>query len=61
MYFPGDPLMDIDPIFQSIPDGAARKGVISSFDIENTVPDWALAYRFDIVVGGRYATALDND
>jgi protocatechuate 3,4-dioxygenase, beta subunit len=61
MYFPGDPLFDIDPIFQSIPDGAARESVISSFDIENTIPDWALAYRFDIVVGGRYATALDDD
>ncbi len=61
MYFPGDPLMDIDPIFQSIPDGAARESVIGSFDIERTIPDWALAYRFDIVVGGRYATPLDDD
>jgi protocatechuate 3,4-dioxygenase, beta subunit len=61
MYFPGDPLMEIDPIFQSIPDGPARQSVISSFDLENTIPDWGLAYRFDIVVGGRFATAPDDD
>jgi len=60
MYFPGDPLIALDPIAQSIPE-FARNRLISSFDIENTVPDWALAYRFDIVLRGRNATPEDPD
>ena len=56
MYFPGDPLFAFDPIFQSVPDAAARARLISAFDLATTVPDWALAYRFDIVVRGREQT-----
>jgi len=56
MYFPGDPLFAFDPIFQSIPDERARTRLISAFDLAATVPDWALAYRFDIVVRGRDQT-----
>ncbi|GAA3070927.1 protocatechuate 3,4-dioxygenase subunit beta [Streptosporangium carneum] len=51
MYFPGDPLFPYDPIFQSIPDPAARERLVSRFDLETTVPEWALGYRFDIVLG----------
>ena len=61
MYFPGDPLFDADPIFQSVRDPAARQRMISSFDWENTTPEWALGYRFDIVLGGRHATPEDPD
>lgn len=50
MYFPGDPLFDQDPIFQAVPE-AARPALISRFDLSETVPEWALAYRFDIVLG----------
>jgi protocatechuate 3,4-dioxygenase, beta subunit len=50
MYFPGDPLFAYDPIFQSIRDERARERLISSFDLERTEPDWALAYRWDIVL-----------
>jgi len=50
MYFPGDPLFAYDPIFQSIRDERARDRLISAFDLERTEPDWALAYRFDIVL-----------
>jgi protocatechuate 3,4-dioxygenase, beta subunit len=56
MYFPGDPLMAYDPIFNSVPDEKARSRMISRFDLANTVPDWALAYEFDIVVRGRDQT-----
>ena len=56
MYFPGDPLFDADPIFQSVRDPAAAQRMISSFDWDNTTPEWALGYRFDIVLGGRHAT-----
>ena len=61
MYFPGDPLFEFDPIFNSIRDERARERAISSFDLSLTEPDWALGYRFDIVVGGRDATPLDPD
>src|SRR5205823_12210998 len=45
MYFPGDPLMARDPILQSIPDQSGRERLVSRFDPETTVPEWALAYR----------------
>jgi len=48
MYFPGDPLFDDDPIFQSVRDRKARDLLISRLDHETTVPDWALGFRFDI-------------
>src|SRR3954453_9078444 len=59
MYFPGDPLFGQDPIFNSVRDPAARERLIASFDLESTVPDWALAYRFDIVLRGRGATPVE--
>jgi len=51
MYFPGDPLHAADPIFNSIRDPAARDLLVSRFDWETTTPEWALGYRFDIVLG----------
>jgi len=56
MYFPGDPLMQYDPIFHSIPEEAARNRLISSYDPELSVAEWALGYRFDIVLRGRLQT-----
>ena len=56
MYFPGDPLFFQDPIFNSVRDPAGRDRMISSFDLDTTVPEWALAYRFDVVLRGREAT-----
>jgi protocatechuate 3,4-dioxygenase, beta subunit len=60
MYFPGDPLFPFDPIFNSIPDEAARNRLISQFDLETTEPEWALGYRFDIVLRGRSATPFEE-
>jgi protocatechuate 3,4-dioxygenase, beta subunit len=60
MYFPGDPLFDQDPIFQSVRDPKDRQRLISSFDLETTVPEWALGYKFDIVLEGRNATPMEN-
>ena len=60
MYFPGDPLMGRDPISQSIPDARARERLISKFDWELTQPEWALGYRFDIVLRGREATPFEE-
>jgi protocatechuate 3,4-dioxygenase beta subunit len=52
MYFPGDPLFEHDPIFNSVRDPEARQRLVCDFDLDATVPEWALAYRFDIVLGG---------
>jgi protocatechuate 3,4-dioxygenase beta subunit len=60
MYFPGDPLFPFDPIFQSIPDAAARERLISKFDLATTEPEWALGYQFDIVLRGRNATPVEE-
>jgi protocatechuate 3,4-dioxygenase beta subunit len=59
MYFPGDPLFDYDPIFQSVPDPAARQRLVSRFSLEHTVGTEMLGYEFDIVLRGRNATPLD--
>jgi protocatechuate 3,4-dioxygenase beta subunit len=60
MYFPGDPLFPFDPIFQSVRDPAARERLVCGFEWENTVPEWALGYRFDIVLGGPAATPMED-
>lgn len=56
MYFPGDPLLEHDPILQSIPDPAARQRLVAAFDFDLTEDGWALGYRWDIVLRGREAT-----
>jgi protocatechuate 3,4-dioxygenase, beta subunit len=60
MYFPGDPLLELDPIYHSIRDPKARARLIGRFDPETTEPEWALAYRFDIVLRGSEATPLED-
>ena len=60
MYFPGDPLFPFDPIFSSIRDEKTRERLISRFDLELTEPEWALGFQFDIVLGGREATPLED-
>jgi protocatechuate 3,4-dioxygenase beta subunit len=60
MYFPGDPLFFQDPIFLAVRDERDRRRLISDFDLDNTVPEWALAYRFDIVLRGREATPMES-
>ena len=60
MYFPGDPLLAYDPIFNSVPDIRARDSMICSFDLGLTMPEFALGYRFDIVLRGRMATPLET-
>ncbi len=60
MYFPGDPLFGQDPIFQAVRDPKAQQRLISTFDLETTEPEWALGYKFDIVLEGRDATPMDD-
>lgn len=59
MYFPGDPLLAHDPIFNSTSDPGARARMVSSFDFNLTKPEWALGYRFDMIVRGRNATPME--
>jgi protocatechuate 3,4-dioxygenase beta subunit len=59
MYFPGDPLLDLDPIYQSAPEGA-RERLISKFSIDVTEPDYALGYVFDFVLRGPKETPTEN-
>jgi protocatechuate 3,4-dioxygenase beta subunit len=59
MYFPGDPLMPLDPILNSIADPRGRRFLVSDFDLATTVPGFALAYRWDIVLRGHDATPME--
>ncbi|GAC1401045.1 MAG: protocatechuate 3,4-dioxygenase subunit beta [Chloroflexota bacterium] len=59
MYFPGDPLFAYDPIFQSVRDPRDRERLVCSFDLSLTKSQWALGYRFDIVVRGRKETPIE--
>jgi protocatechuate 3,4-dioxygenase beta subunit len=60
MYFPGDPLLDHDPIYNCVEDENAKRRLISSFDWESTTPEFALGYRFDIVLRGREMTPMEK-
>jgi protocatechuate 3,4-dioxygenase, beta subunit len=60
MYFPGDPLFFQDPIFHSVRDPRARDRMICRFDLDETKPEWALAYQFDIVLRGPEATPMED-
>lgn len=56
MYFPGDPLLALDPIYNSIPDVNARHRLVARFDIDTTAPEHAIGYQFNMVLRGRFAT-----
>lgn len=61
MYFPGDPLFALDPIYQSITDADARERLVATYDHELTRPEWALGYRWDIVLTGSKATWMERE
>ena len=58
-YFPGDPLLALDPIFMATPEHA-RQRLIANFDLDTTQPDYALGYQFDIVLRGNGSTPWEN-
>lgn len=60
MFFPGDPLLSLDPIFNSIGDRRARGRLLARFDINLTRPEWALGYEFNIVLRGDSATPMET-
>jgi protocatechuate 3,4-dioxygenase beta subunit len=60
MYFPGDPLLASDPIYNCTADEEARRRLIAHFDWDTTIPETALGYRFDIVLRGRDETPMED-
>lgn len=60
MYFPGDPLLPLDPIFNGVPDSEARNRLVSMFSMDVTKEGWALGYVFDIVLRGPKQTPLEQ-
>jgi protocatechuate 3,4-dioxygenase beta subunit len=59
IYFPGDPLLALDPVFQAAP-AEARERLVARFSLEDTEPGFALGYRFDFVLRGRDATPAET-
>lgn len=59
MYFPDDPLFDQDPIYGAVPE-QTRDRLVSRFSLRDTVPSWALAYEFDVVLRGTAATPFEE-
>ncbi|KQV57273.1 MULTISPECIES: protocatechuate 3,4-dioxygenase subunit beta [unclassified Caulobacter] len=60
MYFPDDPLIEIDPIANAVP-MPFRQRMVSRFDIGTSQANWALGYLFDVVLRGREATPFEDD
>jgi protocatechuate 3,4-dioxygenase beta subunit len=60
MYFPGDPMLEYDPIFNCTADAKARDRLISQMDWETTSPQEYIGFRFDLVLRGRDATPIEN-
>ncbi len=58
MYFPGDPMLALDPIYNAIPDAAARERLLCSLDLESGIEGVMTGYRFDIVLAGSQATVF---
>ncbi|MFG2039861.1 protocatechuate 3,4-dioxygenase subunit beta [Dactylosporangium sp. NPDC048998] len=60
MYFPGDPLFALDPIYQSITDPRARERLLATYDHNLSEHEWLLGYRWDIVLTGSHATPIED-
>jgi protocatechuate 3,4-dioxygenase beta subunit len=61
MYFPGDPLFDLDPIYQSITDPKARELLVATYDHEVTRPEYSTGYRWDVVLSGGHRTPIESE
>ena len=61
MYFPGDPLLPLDPIYQAVVDPAVRERLVATYDHDETQPEWSLGYRWDIVLTGSHRTPFEEE
>jgi protocatechuate 3,4-dioxygenase beta subunit len=59
MYFPGDPLHGLDPVLNAVPPNA-RERLIAAYAHDITRPEWALGWRWDIVLAGAAATPFED-
>ncbi len=59
MYFPGDPMLEFDPIFNCTADEKARQRLVSALDWETTTPQETIGFKFDLVLRGRDATPIE--
>ncbi len=60
MYFPGDPLFSLDPIYQAITDAEARARLVATYDHSITSHEWATGYNWDIVLTGSNRTWMEE-
>lgn len=60
MYFEGDPLLPLDPIYNSAPEHSRRR-MIADYDHEVTEENWALGWRWDIVLRGEERNVEEED
>jgi protocatechuate 3,4-dioxygenase, beta subunit len=56
MYFPGDPLFELDPIYQAITDQQARDRLVATYDHDLSQHEWLMGYRWDIVLSRSHGT-----
>jgi protocatechuate 3,4-dioxygenase beta subunit len=59
MYFPDDPLLNLDPILNAVPGDAVRERLVAAYDHTATEPEWALGYRWNIILRGTGATPFE--
>jgi len=59
MYFPDDPLFFQDPILGSVPT-PARQRLVARYDHDVSTPEWALGFRWDVVLRGPGATPFEE-
>jgi protocatechuate 3,4-dioxygenase beta subunit len=60
MYFPGDPLLEFDPVYHAIPDAAARERLISRYVPSLSIEEYSMGYTWDIVMRGRDETPMEH-
>nr|WP_207569095.1 protocatechuate 3,4-dioxygenase subunit beta [Mycobacterium decipiens] len=60
MYFPNDPLLALDPIYQSVTDPKARARLVAAYDHDLSIHEWATGYRWDIVLTGNTRTPMES-
>lgn len=60
LYFEGDPLLGLDPIFQSVP-AHSRERLVAAYDHDVTQENWATGWRWDIVLRGRHVTPFERE
>ncbi len=61
MYFPGDPLFPLDPIYQAVTDQDARDRLVATYDHDASQHEWLLGYRWDIVLTGAHGTPIRRE